>query len=313
VTYALTDEYDPASAAPAVIERPVLDRWCLARLAETVDAVREAMERYDASDAVKAVEGFVEDLSKWYVRRSRRRFWKSAGTSDDSLAAFATLQTVLLTLAGLMAPFMPFMAERMYRNLTGFNGDPPSARGAPDSVHLTDYPKVAGAWRDSEVLVEMSRLRRLVEDGLAARTTAGVRVRQPLASANIASDPLDPELEAIFMEELNVKSVGYVDPAGGHALVVLDTAITDELRLEWLAREVSRKVNDLRKQAGLRVEDRITLLVDAEGDARRAVDAYRDWLQAETLAVAINDERGDALTEWEGELGGARCWLGVQR
>jgi isoleucyl-tRNA synthetase len=313
VTYALTEGYDPASAAPGVIERPVLDRWCLARLAETVEAVREAMERYDASDAVQAVEGFVEDLSKWYVRRSRRRFWKSAGSSDDSLAAFATLQTVLLTLAGLVAPFMPFMAERMYRNLSGFNGDPPSARGAPDSVHLTDYPKVAGAWRDSEVLVEMSRLRRLVEDGLAARTTAGVRVRQPLASATIASDPLDPELEAIFMEELNVKSVRYVDPAGGHASVVLDTAITDELRLEWLAREVSRKVNELRKQAGLRVEDRITLLVDADGDARRSVDAYRDWLQAENLAVAIKDERGDALSEWEGELGGARCWLGVQR
>ena len=313
VTYALTDEYDPASAAPAVIERPVLDRWCLARLAETVELVREAMERYDASDAVKAVEGFVEDLSKWYVRRSRRRFWKSAGSSDDLLSAFATLQTVLLTLAGLVAPFMPFMAERMYRNLSGFNGDPPSARGAPDSVHLTDYPKVAGAWRDSEVLVEMSRLRRLVEDGLAARTTAGVRVRQPLASATIASDPLDPELEAIFMEELNVKSVGYVDPGGGHASVVLDTAITDELRLEWLAREVSRKVNDLRKQAALRVEDRITLLVDAEDDARRAVDAHRDWLQAETLALAIKDERGEALAEWEGELGGARCWLGVQR
>ena len=313
VTYALTEGYDPASAAPAVIERPVLDRWCLARLAETVEAVREAMERYEASDAVQAVEGFVEDLSKWYVRRSRRRFWKSAGTSDDSLSAFATLQTVLITLAGLVAPFMPFMAERMYRNLSGFNGDPPSARGAPDSVHLTDYPKVAGAWRDSEVLVEMSRLRRLVEDGLGARTTAGVRVRQPLTSATIASDPLDPELEAIFMEELNVKSVSYVDPAGGHASVVLDTTITDELRLEWLAREVSRKVNELRKQAGLRVEDRITLLVDAEGDARRAVDAYRDWLQAETLAVAIKDERGDALAEWEGELGGARCRLGVQR
>jgi isoleucyl-tRNA synthetase len=180
-------------------------------------------------------------------------------------------------------------------------------------VHLTDYPKVAGAWRDSEVLVEMSRLRRLVEDGLAARTTAGVRVRQPLAAATLASDPLDPELEAIFMEELNVKSVGYADPAGGHASVVLDTTITDELRLEWLAREVSRKVNQLRKQGGLRVEDRITLLVDADGDARRAVNAYHDWLQAETLAVAIHDERGDALAEWEGELGGARCWLGVQR
>jgi isoleucyl-tRNA synthetase len=95
--------------------------------------------------------------------------------------------------------------------------------------------------------------------------------------------------------------------------VVLDTTITDDLRLEWLAREVSRKVNELRKQGGLRVEDRITLLVDADGDVRRAVDTHRGWLQAETLAVAINDTRGDVLAEWEGELGGARCWLGVQR
>ncbi len=313
VTYALTDEYDPASAAPAVVERPALDRWCLSRLAETVDGVREAMERYDAADACHAVEAFVEDLSKWYVRRSRRRFWKSAGSSDDAQSAFATLNTVLLTLSGLVAPFMPFMAERMYRNLTGFNGDPPAAAGAPDSVHLTNYPRVAGAWRDPDILVEMSRLRRLVEDGLAARTAAGVRVRQPLASATVASAPLEADLEAIFAEELNVKSVRYVDPAGGHAAVVLDTAITDELRLEWLAREISRKVNDLRKQAGLRVEDRITLLVDAEGDARRAVDAHREWLQAETLAVAVLDRRTAALAEWEGDLGGARCWLGVER
>jgi isoleucyl-tRNA synthetase len=313
VTYALTEGYDPASAAPAVIERPVLDRWCLARLAETVEGVREAMERYDASDAVHAVEAFVEDLSKWYVRRSRRRFWKSAGTSDDAASAFATLHTVLLTLAGLVAPFMPFMAERIYRNLSGFNGDPPASAGAPDSVHLTDYPKVLGAWRDTEVIAEMSRLRRLVEDGLAARTAAGVRVRQPLASATLASTPLNPEVEAIFMEELNVKRVSYVDPEGAHAAVVFDTTITDELRLEWLAREISRKVNDLRKQAELRVEDRITLLVDADGDAARAVSAYREWLQGETLAVAIEDRRDTALTEWEGELGGARCWLGVRR
>jgi isoleucyl-tRNA synthetase len=313
VTYALTDEYDPASAAPAVLERSVLDRWCLSRLAETVDGVRAAMERYDASDACHTVEAFVEDLSKWYVRRSRRRFWKSAGTSDDAQSAFATLHTVLLTLSGLVAPFMPFMAERMYRNLTGFNGDPPPTAGTPDSVHLTDYPRVAGVWRDPDVLAEMSRLRRLVEDGLAARTAAGVRVRQPLASATVASAPLEAELEAIFAEELNVKSVRYVDPAGGHAAVVLDTTITDDLRLEWLAREVSRKVNELRKQAGLRVEDRITLLVDAEGDVRRAVDAHREWLQAETLAVAVLDQRRDALAEWEGDLGGARCWLGVER
>ena len=141
VTYALTEEFDPATAGPPVTERPVLDRWCLSRLAETVEAVREAMERYDASDACHAVEAFVEDLSKWYVRRSRRRFWKSAGTSADAQAAFATLHTVLITLSGLVAPFMPYMAERMYRNLSGFNGDPPPTSGTPDSVHLTDYPE----------------------------------------------------------------------------------------------------------------------------------------------------------------------------
>ena len=110
------------------------------------------------------------------------------------------------------------------------------------------------------------------------------------------------------MEELNVKGVRYVDPAGGHASVVLDTTITDELRLEWLAREVSRKVNELRKQAGLRVEDRITLLVDADGDVRRAVDAHREWLQAETLAVAIEDRR-DAGARGVGRRAGRRTML----
>ena len=180
-------------------------------------------------------------------------------------------------------------------------------------MHLTDYPKVAGAWRDPDVLVEMSRLRRLVEEGLAARTTARVRVRQPLATATIASAPLSAELEAIFAEELNVKGVRYTDPAGGPGGVVLDTTITDDLRLEWLAREISRKVNELRKQAGLRVEDRITLMFDADGDLRRAVDAHRDWLEAETLAVGFEAQRGDALAHWDGDLGGATCWLGVKR
>ena len=133
VTYALTEEYDPASAAPgghrAPGARPLVPR---PRLPRPSKRVREAMERYDASDAVHAVEAFVEDLSKWYVRRSRRRFWKSAGhAATTPQAAFATLNTVLLTLSGLVAPFMPFMAERMYRNLSGFNGDPPSAPGVP--------------------------------------------------------------------------------------------------------------------------------------------------------------------------------------
>ncbi|MBV9526458.1 MAG: class I tRNA ligase family protein, partial [Candidatus Dormibacteraeota bacterium] len=314
VTYAEIDGFDPAAEAPPVLERPVLDRWCLARLAETIDTVRAAMDRYEAQPATRAVEEFVEDLSKWYVRRSRRRFWKGEpGQAADKRAAYATLHTTLLTLARLLAPLMPFLAERMYRNLAGFEGDAAPLDGAPDSVHLTDYPTVLGDWRNPDVLIAMHHLRELVEDGLAARKEAGVRVRQPLAGATLASAPLDAELQAIFADELNIKSVTYEPPGDGTAWVRLDTEITPELRLEWLARELSRAVNDLRKKAGLRVEDRIALLIDADGDVRRAVDANRDYLAGETLATAIEFRRGDALAEWEGELGGEACWLGVTR
>jgi isoleucyl-tRNA synthetase len=272
------------------------------------------MDRYEAQPATRAVEEFVEDLSKWYVRRSRRRFWKGEDASEsDKRSAYATLHTTLVTLAQLLAPLMPFLSERMYRNLAGFEGDHPPADGTPDSVHLTEYPTADGAWRDSDVLGAMRRLRELVEDGLAARKEAGIRVRQPLASATIAGEPLDAQLESIFADELNVKRVNYVASADGHPGVTVDTTITDDLRLEWLARELSRAVNDLRRKAGLRVEDRIALLIDADGDVRRAVDANRDYLAGETLATAIEFRRGDALAEWEGQLGGEPCWLGVTR
>jgi isoleucyl-tRNA synthetase len=314
ITYAEIDGFDPSAPSPAALDRPVLDRWCLARLAETIDAVRASMDRYEAQPATRAVEEFVEDLSKWYVRRSRRRFWKGEDASaSDKRSAYATLHTTLITLAQLLAPLMPFLSERMYRNLAGFEGDHPPANETPDSVHLTEYPTAEGVWRDSDVLGAMRRLRELVEDGLAARKDAGIRVRQPLASATIAGEPLDAQLESIFADELNVKRVNYVASAGGHPGVTLDTTITDDLRLEWLARELSRAVNDLRRKAGLRVEDRIALLIDADGDVRRAVDANRDYLAGETLATAIEFRRGDALAEWEGQLGGEPCWLGVTR
>ena len=314
VTYAEIDDFDPAAAAaPPPPLRPVLDRWCLARLAQTVDEVRAALDAYEAQDGARAIEAFVEDLSKWYVRRSRRRFWKGDAGGEDKRAAYATLHTVLITLSGLLAPFMPFISERMYRNLSGFDGDHPPGEGVADSVHLTDYPETDGRWRDPDVLRDMERLRRLVEDGLAARTAAQVRTRQPLRAATISGAPLAPELEAIFADELNVKAVEYAPGGDGAAEVRLDTTITDALRLEWIARELSRKVNELRRQAGLRVEERITLLIDARGDVARAVEAHNDWLQAETLATDIVLERGEALAEWEGDVAGERCRLGVRR
>jgi len=152
---------------------PELDRWCLARLTECIDEVRAALDVYDATAATRSIELFVEDLSKWYVRRSRRRFWKAADVSDaDKRSAYDTLYTALETLARLIAPFMPFLAERLHRNLSGHDTGA-AAAGVPDSVHLTDYPEAEAGWRDPALVEEMARLRRLVEDGLGTVRSPG--------------------------------------------------------------------------------------------------------------------------------------------
>ncbi|HXA30067.1 MAG TPA: isoleucine--tRNA ligase [Candidatus Angelobacter sp.] len=318
VTYASIDDWDPQSPdAPAVADRPSLDRWVLARLAGTLDAVAEALDTYDATDACREIEALVEDVSKWYVRRSRRRFWKGDGAGqgwdDDKRSAYATLHTVLHSTSRLIAPFMPFLAERMYRNLSGFEGDTPPD-GVPESVHLTSFPQATDEMRDPELLLQMARLRRLVENGLAAREQAGAKVRQPLRAATVRGAAFDAELESIFADELNVKSVEYEPRQGQFEDVVLDTTITDELLLEGLAREVSRAVNELRRKAALNVEDRILLHVDGEGDPLRAVRAHEERLRGDTLAVGI--EYGpipDGATQSEARVGAGRVHLGVQR
>src|ERR1035437_8073445 len=318
--YARLDGYVPEGDGlvdldgSTVGQRPELDRWCLARHAACIDEVRGALDAYDATAATRSIELFVEDLSKWHVRRSRRRFWKSADVTDsDKRSAYDTLYTALETLARLLAPFMPFLAERIHRNLSGHETGA-AAADVPDSVHLTDYPETEAGWRDPALVEEMARLRRLVEDGLGDREVAGLGVRHPLREATVHGRRLSPELEAIFADELNVKAVSYVAHGDAeHEGVTLDTVITDDLRLEGLVRNVSRKVNDLRRQAGLALDDRIHLLVEAEGDLRRAVEAHRDHLMAEVLATEISFGRADVLSEWSGKLGGEPCWLGVSR
>jgi len=320
VSYAELDGFDPALEAPDVLRRPALDRWALARLAQTTDTVREALDRYDATDACRALEALIEDISKWYVRRSRRRFWKEATSQDgdgaDKRAAYATLHTVLHTLARLLAPFTPFLAERIYRNLSGFEGDHPPEASTPDSVHLTGYPRGVGMTRDADLLRDMARLRRLVEAGLAARETAGIKVRQPLSTATVRGERFDAELESIFADELNVHRVAYAVREGAHEDVVLDTELTDELRLEGIARELSRAGNALRKQAGLALDERISLLVDCAdgGDVARAVAAHRQHLAREVLAtsVALGDV-DSAAARSEVKLGGEAVRLGLSR
>ncbi len=294
VTYARLDNFDPNQAQVPVGERHVLDRWLLSRLSDLVETVTTGLDRYDANEPARKIQKFVDELSNWYVRRSRRRFWKSQ-SDRDKLAAYQTLYETLTTVSRLMAPFVPFMSDAMYRNLSNGN-----------SVHLSDFPQ-APQWLDPEVEANMARARQAVEAGLAARDSVRIRVRQPLASIALPGEPLPEEIATIVRDELNVKSITF-----GASEVSLDTEITEELRLEGLAREVVRLIQDRRKKTGLNVEDRIHTCFEADGLLGRAIEKHADYIKNETLSVTMEHGKGDC----EGEqllLEGEQIWIGLRR
>jgi isoleucyl-tRNA synthetase len=213
-TYAAIDGFELDAPAVPVAERPASDRWVLAELAGLVDAVDAALERYDVSTATRRLERFVEDLSNWYVRRNRRRFWKAAADDPaDKAAAYHTLHTCLTTVAQLLAPFTPFLADRLWHDLVVSQRP-----DAPVSVHLTDFPVAPDAWRDEPLREAMATARRVVELGRQARNDAAVKVRQPLARALVTV----PEVERAGLgllldevaDELNVKQVQLADGTG---------------------------------------------------------------------------------------------------
>ena len=212
VTYANIDGYDPSTSAPPVERRPELDRWIISELNELVADVTAALERYSPQDACIRFESFVGYLSNWYVRRSRRRFWKSEA-DDDKLAAHSTLYECLVTLTRLLAPFVPFVTESMYGNLAR------PANGRPESVHLESYP-VADESKIDRGLSEATRLAmRLSSLGRAARSKAGIKVRQPLdrAVVSLRSESERAALERVkdqVRDELNVKDVAAMEDDG---------------------------------------------------------------------------------------------------
>ncbi|MDP8923290.1 MAG: class I tRNA ligase family protein, partial [Chloroflexota bacterium] len=203
VTYARIDRFDPKAPRPALAERTLLDRWILSRLNGLIRTTREGLDRLDAAGPTRAVERFVDDLSTWYVRRGRRRFWKAADDADKR-AAYATLYEVLTTLAGLLAPFLPFVTEAMYQNLVRSVD-----ASVPESVHHTRYPAVDESAIDGTLDRQVELARRLVGLGRAAREQASIKVRQPLALARVAAPAdapaLPDELREEIERELNVE------------------------------------------------------------------------------------------------------------
>ncbi|MFN2557732.1 MAG: isoleucine--tRNA ligase, partial [Nitriliruptorales bacterium] len=210
-TYANIDGYRLDTNPPAVSERHVMDRWVLAELADASDDVDRSLERYDMTAAGRRIERFVDDLSNWYVRRARRRFWKAVSEDPvDKAAAYTTLHTCLATLSQLLAPFTPFVSDHIWEDLV-VSQDP----GAPVSVHLTDFPTPPLEWREEGLREAMTAARRVVELGRQARSSSGVKIRQPLPRALVAvpeheRDGLVALLDEIA-DELNVKSVELTD------------------------------------------------------------------------------------------------------
>ena len=277
-----------------------LDIWIVSRLHQLVAEVERHMDAYNIPDALSPILPFLDDASNWYVRRSRRRFWKSEDDGDKN-DAYRTLHYVLVRLSYILAPFTPFLAEELHHNLTGDD----------ESIHLKDW-LAAGAVNE-QALADMARTRELINNGLSLRMKKdehqeSIKVRQPLQCAAYASVKLTDYYEQIMAEELNVKEIRWIESLDEHladydvtegvikpeSWVEISKHLTPELKREGLMREVIRHVQSARKKAGLQVDDRIELNVTSnDAEITRAIDEFTDTIAAETLAVTLGSMADD--------------------
>ncbi|NOX59690.1 MAG: class I tRNA ligase family protein [Planctomycetes bacterium] len=367
--YARLDEFDVAADPVPHADRPDIDRWILSDLQLLIRETRASFEAFELPPVCGAIERFIENLSTWYIRRNRRRFWRGAVAGDtDKLAAYQTLYDVLVTLNKLMAPVLPFVTEEIYQNLVARQDS-----DAPQSVHLCDYPEANDTLIDSALSDRMAALLRIVSMARSARASSKLKVRQPLAMV-LVKTANDNERQAVeqdgfrahILEELNVKAVehrasvddlisqkievnkrvagkkfgkdlpaiikavgkmdgrlaaeslakdGCVDVSAdgqsfsldaadisiaydagndwsvavdGETIILVDKRLTPELIHEGLARDVVRNVQNLRKDAGLNIEDRISLsIVTEDANLREAITAFEGYIKQETLSVEL--------------------------
>lgn len=296
-TYAEVDnwEWDGSIQDPLKELSNPLDQWIVSRLHQLQQEVSSHMDIYNIPEALADVLPFLDDASNWYVRRSRRRFWKS-GDDTDKRAAYQTLHYVLVQLSILLAPFVPFLAEELFLKLTeGEMGE---------SVHLLDWPTPGAV--DESALANMTSVREIINQGLSKRAEVRLKVRQPLAKVTLRGGGIDfldtgaPQAQfyaGILLEELNVKQVILQPVDEDQIIVELDTSITPELKREGLMREVIRHTQQTRKTAGLNVDDRIELYLYTEDEElKQAITEHSEAISAETLATTLH-QTDDAVED----------------
>lgn len=287
--YEMYKDEAPVSSLQSPVSKHVLDVWILTRLNELVADITQGLETYHVFEPTRAIRDFVQDLSTWYIRRSRDRF-KSENVEDRE-HALATTHYVLKTLAQVLAPFAPFFAEEIYTSIGG----------ELESVHLETWPKAdTGIFgheskKEKEIVKNMQKTRDVASRALEARMTAGVKVRQPLASLTLRGGNLTlqkfPELVALISDEVNVKEVFFKEDAGWD--VELDTVVTPELQKEGSVRDLMRAIQDFRKTAGLTASDAPALSVVTNEDGKKLIEEYKEALMKTTnltdLSVSIGD------------------------
>jgi len=298
--YAEIDKFVPKNDLDS---KNVLDKWILARLAELTKNIRKDLDHYDPYKPANLLIEFVQDLSTWYVRRSRRRFWKSENDTDKN-SAYETLYYVLKQLSKLLAPFIPMFAETLYLGLK-----------QPEevvSVHLCDYPKTTEV--DKEVLESMKQVREIVEEGLSLRMKAGIKVRQPLSQLKYSGKKLGLDFEDVIREEVNVKEIEHKEKLDNK--VDLTTEISKSLADEGLARELVRKIQDMRKKADFDVADRIEIsfITEDENLSEIILKTWHAYLAKETLAKEVVSRKSmDLDYNEEATIEGRIIWIGLKR